>query len=510
MTTLANPRCSKVVSVGDAVALVHSGQTIAVGGAGGVQEPDILIEALAARYRSTGEPAGLTEFHPIRTGEIDGRGTSLFGVRGLVKRMIGGSLWPVGVPDLIKLIHANEIEAYNYSIGIMYALLEAAAAGRPGVISRAGLQTFVDPRLGGGALNEVSKGKGLVSELEIDGERLLYYRAVPIDVALIRGTSADEDGNISMEEEPAICGSLLLAQAARANGGKVVVQVKRIVPRGQIPPHSVRVPGILVDAVVVHPDQRQITHVDYDPTLVGAAPFDLTKVPPLEAGDRKAVLRRALQMARRGDVVAIGFGLPGYLPAVALEDGIFGDITFTIEHGVIGGVNGYAAGGKTFPVSHAPQAIVDAADQLRLYAGGGVDIAYLGIGEFDLAGNVNVGLFGERIPGAGGFIEMTQGIRRICFCTTIGDRPERKLVDRVQQVSFSGERAGTTGQDIVYVTELGVFRLTENGLVLEEVAPGMTVDSLSTRFGRQLQAAPDLREMPQSCFMGHQPALSAQ
>ncbi len=493
---------SKLMSADRAVAMIRSGQTLGVGGAGGVQEPDLLLEALARRFTQTGEPAGLTEFHPIRTGEIDGRGTSLFGARGLLKRIIGGSFWPVGVPELIRMIHANEVEAFNYSIGIMYALLEAAAAGRPGVVSRIGIDTCVDPRQGGGALNAVSEGKGLVSDIFIDGERFLFYRAVPIDVAFIRATSADEDGNLGMEEEPAICGPLLLAQAARVNGGKVIAQVKRVVPRGSIPPHMVRVPGILVDAIVENPSQRQITHVDYDPTLVGAAPFDLTKVPPLAEGARKAVLRRALLEAAPGEVLAIGFGLPGYLPAIAIEAGIFDEVTFTIEHGVVGGVNGYAAGGRTFPVAHAPQAILDAADQLRLYSGGGIDRAYLGMGEFDPDGNVNVSLFGDRIPGAGGFVEITQGIRRICFCCALGEQPQRKLVDKVQQVTFSGRRASESGQEILYVTELGVMRLTPSGLQLSEIAPGLSLDAVNAALGRRIAAAPDLREMPAACFAG--------
>lgn len=499
-------RKSKVIPVDEAIRFVQSGCTLAVGGAGGVQEPDLLIERLVARYRLEGTPSQITEFHPIRCGEVEGRGTSLFGIKGLVKRMIGGSFWPVGVPELIQRIHANEMEAYNLPIGVMYAMLEATAAGRPGVLSRVGLDTCMDPDQGGGALNAISK-KSFSQRIEIDGEDYLFYSAVPVDVAFIRATTADTAGNLSMEEEPAECGSLVLAQAARAGGGKVIAQVKRIVPEGSLDPRNVRVPGILVDAVVHHPAQRQTTHADFDPTLVGEARFDLSRVPKRPEDDTKIVLRRALMETKPGDTLAIGFGVPGYLPAVAIEEGVFDEVTFTIEHGVVGGINGYAAGGKTFPVSHNPVAIIDAAAQLRLYAGGGIDCAFLGVGEIDSAGNVNVSRFGDRIPGAGGFIEISQGIRRVVFCTTIGDKGHRKFVERVQQMTFSGHHAHRHGQEILYVTERAVFELTEHGLTLREIAPGLDLQrDLLDRIGAHVHIPEKIIPMPARCFAAPQAA----
>lgn len=500
MSETLTREAGKVLSADEAVRLVRPDATLGVGGAGGVQEPDLLIEALARRYRETGAPGGLVEFHPIRTGELDGRGTSLFGAKGFVRRMIGGSFWPVGTPELVRRILDNEIEAYNFSIGVMYGLLEAAAAGRPGLLTPVGLETFVDPRQDGGGLNAVSRDP-LVELVEVGGQELLFYRSVPLDVAFIRGTTADPDGNLTMEEEPAICGDLLLAQAARANGGKVVAQVKRLAGRGSLDPHRVRVPGCLVDAVVVNSDQRQITHVDYDPTLVGAEQLPLDRVPRPSMDDGKVVMRRCLLQARPGEVLAIGFGLPGYLPAIAVEEAVLEQVTFTIEHGVVGGINGYACGGRTFPCSHNPSAILDAADQLRFYAGGGIDVAYLGIGEVDSEGNVNVSRFGERIPGAGGFIDMTQGIRRIVFCTRLGERGRRKFVPRVEQITFNGRRAWRQGQEILYVTERAVFRLAEDGLELIEIAPGLDPrrDVLET-IGAEARIATDLRDMPAACF----------
>ena len=487
-------RANKVMSADDAIALVQSGSTLAVGGAGGVQEPDILLQALLNRYRQTQEPKELTEFHPIRTGELEGRGTSIFGEPGMLSCMIGGSMWPVGVPEIIRRIHDCDIEAYNLPIGIMYAMLDAAAAGRPGVLSTVGLGTCMDPEYGGGGLNPIST-RQLVEKVSLGGQDYLFYKTVPIDCALIRGTVADTAGNLVMEEEPAICGPLLLAQAARGNGGKVIAQVKRVVPFGTLDPRMVRVPGIYVDAIVEHLEQWQTTRIQFDPTLVGLARRGTANLAAIVEPDRR-LLRRALAEARDGDALAIGFGLPGFLPAVAVEVGRFDRLTFTVEHGVVGGMNGYAAGGSTFPMAHDPEAIIDSADQLRAYAGGGVDCAFLGVGEIDSAGNVNVSKFGDRIPGSGGFIEITQGIRKIVFCARIGEHGVRKIVPRVQQITFSAEQARKRRQEIVYITELGVFRLAEQGLTLTEVAPGLDVQrDIRAKVGGAFHVSDALVEM---------------
>jgi acyl CoA:acetate/3-ketoacid CoA transferase len=490
----------KVMSADDAVALIRPESTLCVGGAGGVQEPDTLIEALVDRYKRTGEPGNLTEIHAIRTGEIEGRGTSLFGAPGLIKRMIGGSFWPVGVPEFIQHINDNKIEAYNFSIGIIYAMLEAAAAKRPGVISRVGMGTFQDPENGGGALNSVSTDQ-LVQSVEINGERLLYYRALDIDACFIRATSSDPDGNLSFEEEPAMIGALLLAQAARANGGTVIAQVKRLVPSGSVTPHNVRVPGVMVDAIVVSPQQRQITHEFYDPTLVGAEYLQPESLPARPMDAKKVVLRRAFMECQPGELLAIGFGIAGFMPAIALEEKVFDLVTFTVEHGVVGGINGYAAGGRTFPVAHNPQAIIDAPDQLRFFSGGGVDRAFLGVGEVDRHGNVNVSRFGERIPGAGGFVEMTQGIRNIVFCMVLGDHAKRKIVDQVQDMTFNAAEALRRGQNVIYVSEKAVMRLTTRGLELVEIASGADSlkDTLET-FGTSISVSDNLSVMAEACF----------
>jgi propionate CoA-transferase len=481
------------------LATIEPGSTLVIGGAGGVGEPDLLIRELLRAFTATGSPHDLVEVHPFRVGERDGFGTSLLDPPGLIKRMIGSSFWPVGTPPLIRRILDNQMEAYNIPVGPLFGMLDAGASARPGMLTEIGLGTFVDPRNGGGALNDISRDQ-LVSVREIDGREYLYYRAIRPDVAFIRATIADEDGNLCTDEEATVIAPLLLAQAARSAGGQVFAQVREVVPRGSIDPRRVRVPGYLVDHLVVHPEQRQTPASRYDPTLVGAAPVDLTTVPVVEMSASKVVQRRALLEAAPGDVVAIGFGLPGNLPNVAVEEGVFDRITFTIEHGAIGGVNPYAFGSRTFPASHGPSAIVDSAEQVRAYAGGTVAMAYLGVGEIDSAGNVNVSRFGDRIPGCGGFVDLTQGIGKVVFCTLVGDRGHRKFVDQVQQVTMSASVALAKGQRIRYVTELGVFELAAEGLRLIEIAPDLTVDELRTRLGAKFTVAEPLAQMPARCW----------
>jgi acyl CoA:acetate/3-ketoacid CoA transferase len=311
---------------------------------------------------------------------------------------------------------------------------------------------------------------------------------------------ADEDGNISTSEEPTVIAPLLLAQAAKSKGGQVFAQVREVVPRGSLDPRSVRVPGYLVDHLVVNPQQQQTPSSVFDPTLVGVEPVRLDSVPIVELSPSKVIQRRALLEAGPGDVVAIGFGLPGNLPNVAVEEGVFDKITFTIEHGAIGGVNPYAFGSRTFPASHGPSAIVDSVDQVRAYAGGTVDLAYLGVGEIDSAGNVNVSRVGDRIPGCGGFVDITQGLDKIVFCAVVGERGHQKFVPKVQQVTMSAAVARSRGQQIRYVTELGVFELRERGLELIEIAGDTTVGELRQRLGASFSVASSMTAMPKQCW----------
>lgn len=488
-----------------AIGFVTSGMTMAVGGAGGVQEPDAIIEALARRFEAKGDPADLTLLFPMRTGASEGRGTSRLAMRGMVSRLIGGSIWPVGVPDFVRAIHDGAFEAYNLSIGLVYAMLEAAAAGRPGVVTRAGLDTYLDPVMGGGALNARSTGK-LVDSVRIDGERLLYYRALPVDVAIIRGSVADEDGNIGVAGEPSVCGPLLLAQAARANGGKVIAQVSRIVPRHTLPPHDVRVPGHLVDALVVHESQEQVAGARFDARLAEAGATTALDVPPVPEGPRLAILRRCLLELAPGCTAVIGMGLPALLPRLAHHEGVLERLNFSVEHGVVGGVNGISMGGSVFPISYAPSAIIDAADQLRGYAGGVPDLAFLGVGEIDPQGNINVSRFGDRIPGSGGFVDITSGIRRLVFTLEAGPKASRKFVPELQHRTFSASEAQRRGQQVIYVTEEGVMRLVAAGLEITEYAPGSDPRQLASLTGARVSEL--AQQMPSACFEGTSMNLS--
>jgi propionate CoA-transferase len=490
---------AKVMPAAMAVELVRSGMTLAVGGAGGVQEPDAIIEALANRFESNADPIGLTLLFPMRTGASEGRGTSRLAIEGMVSRLIGGSIWPIGAPDFVRAINQGAFEAYNLSIGLIYAMLEASAAGRPGVLTRAGLDTYLDPVHGGGALNARSTG-GLVDSVTVDAERLLYYRAVPVDVSIIRGAVADEDGNIAVMGEPSVCGPLLLAQAARANKGKVIAQVGRIVPRFSLAPHHVRVPGHMVDAIVLHESQEQVAGSAFDPFLIEARSPDALTVPAPPEGARLAILRRCLLDLSSGETAVIGMGLPALLPGLAHAEGLLDRVTFSVEHGVVGGVNGISMGGSVFPVSYAPSAIIDAADQLRGYAGGVPDVAFLGVGEVDPEGNVNVSRFGDRIPGSGGFVDITSGLRRIVFCVEIGTRASRKFVAELQHRTFSAGEARRRDQQVTYITELGVLRLGPGGLEVCEYAPGTDPQHLAEL--ARARVAETVRPMAAICFEG--------
>ena len=491
---------TKIRTPEEAIALLPSGGTLAVSGVGSVQEPDLLFSALIDQFRKSGSPRDITEIHVFRTGDAEGRGTSLLCEPGLVRRIIGGSFWPGGVIQLVRDINACKIEAYNFPAGAVYGMLEATAAGRPGVVTPLGLGTFADPRQSGGSLNAISKDT-FVSLIEINGQEYLFYQAIPIDTAFIRGTVADTLGNLSLEEEPAICGPLVTAQAAKASGGKVIAQVKRVVPAGELDPRQVRVPGYLVDALVVHPGQMQTMHSVYDPTLVGQESFDPSSLRLPEKQSSRAVLHRAMEEVRDGDAIIIGIGLPTYLPIIALEQGRYDKLTFTIEHGVNGGINGFLTT-RTFPVQHSPQAIVDAYDQLRMYAGGALDCAFLGIGELDVQGNINVCRFGERIPGAGGMTDIVQGTPRLVFCSTADEKDRRKFVPQVCEVTFNGKRALEAGQQVTYVTNRAVLSLCESGFVLQEVAPGLDIrrDVLDW-FGLPITVPDTVKTMQEAYFV---------
>jgi propionate CoA-transferase len=480
---------NKIVSARDAVAVIRPGDTLATSGFVGIGTPDELLAALSARFVETGEPRNLTLVFAAGQGDGKERGLNRLGHDGLLKRAIGGH-WGL-VPKLGLLALENRIEAYNLPQGCISHLYRDIAAGKPGTLSKIGLGTFVDPRQDGGRINAVTT-EALVRVMDIDGQEWLFYKAFPIDVAFIRGTTADTHGNITMEREALTLDNLAMAMAARNSGGVVIAQVERVAKAGSLNPRLVKVPGTLVDCVVVAEAEhhRQTYATAYSPAFAGEiqVPLDGLKALPLD--ERKVIARRcAMELPVEG-VVNLGIGMPEGVAAVANEERVLDLITLTAEPGVVGGV---PAGGLDFGAATNVEAVIDQNQQFDFYDGGGLDLAVLGMAECDAAGNVNVSRFGPKLAGAGGFINISQTARKLLFAGTftaggleieardgtlriVQEGRARKFRGTVEQITFAGRRAAALGQTVLYVTERCVFELTENGLRLAEVAPGIDIE----------------------------------
>lgn len=496
-----------------AAALVRDGSTVLVDGSGGgVNEPGAVLSGLEARFVAEQQPRDLTLVHISGMGDAHGGGMDRFAHPGMVKRVIGGHWgW---TPKMQALALDNSIEAYCLPQGTLSHLTREIAAGRPGTVSAVGLGTFVDPRHGGGRLNEAARDD-LVEVIELAGREWLFTPSFPIDVAIIRGTRADTDGNLSMDGEGLLAETLSAAQAAHNSGGVVIAQVRELVSPGTLDPRRVRVPGVLIDALVVDPAQRLSDATADDPFLTGElrAPTAARSGMPLSV--RKVIARRAALDLCRGDVINLGFGMPDGVAAVLAEEGVDSQVTFTVEQGHIGGV---PAGGSDFGMCVNPAASLDAGHQFDWYDGGGLDVAVLSFAELDALGNVNVSRFGGRLPGVGGFINISQGARHLVFVGTFvaggeyriaaeapivvpgGGRP--KLVEQVEQVSFSARQALAAGQSATYVTERAVFELTPDGLLLTQIAPGLelTTDVLDHMQFKPL-ISPELAAVDPRCYL---------
>lgn len=480
---------AKIINSKEAADLVKDNNVLATSGFALLGVPEALIKNLEKRFLEEGSPRNLTLMFAAASGDRKSKGLNHLAHEGLINKVIGGHFGLA--PKLGELIRDNKTYAYNLPQGVMCHLFRDKASKKKGTITRVGLNTFVDPRVEGGKANARTE-EDIVQVIDILGEENLIYKCPNIDVAFVRGTYADEKGNITMDHEATYSEAACIAQAVKNCGGIVIVQVDKIVKTGTLDPRSVKIPRIYVDYIVEaedKEDQAQILGYNYDPSLTGEANMVVDGLAPLKLDDRKIIGRRAAMELAKGQIVNIGIGMPEAISNVANEEGIGDLFTLTVEPGAIGGI---PQAGDKFGASINPECMFDQPTQFDFYDGGGLDIAFLGLAQVDKYGNINVSKFGSKVPGCGGFINITQSSKKVVFCGTftakgleikiengelriINEGTNKKFVDSVQQITFSGNRAMQLKQSVMYITERAVFELKEDGLHLTEIAPGVDI-----------------------------------
>lgn len=506
---------TKLKTAQEAAMLVQTGDTVTIAGFVGTGAPEELLIALKNRFLAGEGPNDLGLLFAAAPGDGKERGLNHIAHKGLIKQMLAGHYGLA--PKLGALARDGDIEAHNIPQGVISHMYREIASGKPGVLTRVGLETFADPRLEGGKINDRTT-RDVAHVVDVLGEEFLYYKAPKVDVALLRGTTADKNGNISMEREALKLDNLAQAQAAKNCGGKVIVQVERILKDELLPSRQVEIPGALVDCIVVAEPENHVQTfaTPYAGSLDGSERADLSTTADFPLSARKIMARRAaMELPSGGGVVNLGIGVPEGVAKVAAEQGWLDSITLTAEPGVIGGM---PASGLDFGTAHNTEAIIAQNQQFDFYDGGGLSLAVLGMAELDALGNVNVSRFGTRLPGCGGFINISQNAQKVVFCgaftaggfeaevqdgklhiLTEGQSP--KIKDHVQQITFSGRRAARLGKPALYVTERCVFALHPEGLELIEIAPGVDLDRDILRHMPFSPIINDLREMDARIFL---------
>jgi acyl CoA:acetate/3-ketoacid CoA transferase len=513
---------NKVISAEQAAQLVRDDDVVTVSSSSGLGCPDKVLAALGNRFAAEGHPRDLTTLHPIAAGDMYGiRGIDHLARPGMLKCVLAGS-YPSGpsslpMPEIWRLIVDDAIAAYNLPSGILFDMHRDAAAKRPGVLTKVGLDTFVDPARQGGAMNPRAAAQPVVKKVNFAGDEWLFFPAITPRVAILRATTADERGNLSFEHEGAFLGGMTQALAARNNGGVIIAQVKRVVRAGSIKPQQVHVPGTLVDYIVVDPEQMQTTQTVYDPAISGEITRPESSFELQEWGPEKVIARRAALELTSGSAVNLGFGISANVPRVLLEEGLHGEVTWVIEQGAVGGV---PLLGFAFGCAANADAIVPSPDQFAYFQGGGFDVALLSFLQVDRDGSVNVSKLGAKpylTAGCGGFVDITAHAKHIVFSGffTAGAKLEvgegrlkivqegrsRKLVDAVEHVTFSGNMARKRGQKVSYVTERCVIDLLADGLTVREIAPGVDLKrDVLDQAAFALQVDPQLKVMDAALF----------